>query len=94
MAIDSGAATGQAQTAFGLPGGPVVTGLEIHVGNPPSQLVGNIATGVNPLPPVDVPYVDPNVAPTTISGAALVTTKTTVSFNGAPGVTVRFANPA
>jgi len=94
MAIDAGPALGTGVQTFGLPGGPVVAGLEIHVGNPPSQLIGNIATGVNPLPPVDAPFVDPGQAGTTITGAAVPVTAKTFSFNNAPGVTVRFANPA
>lgn len=94
MAFDSGAGTGQPQTLFTLPGGPVVAGLEIHTGNPPSFSAGDYATGVNPLPPVDAPFTDPGTAPTSISGNALVPIRTNFSFNNAPGVQVRFSNPA
>jgi len=93
MAIDAGPATGSGVQTFGLPGGPVVTGIEIHVGNPPSALLGDFATGVNPLAPVDAPFIDPTQAGTDVRGNALTPFNSRIVFS-APNVSQRIVNPA
>jgi hypothetical protein len=95
-----------AQTVFQLPGGPVTTGIEIHVGGiaatqpqtSPSYAVNYLAngalngTGSNPLPPSAAPFVDPGVVPFSAGSQLTAVNKTTVF--GTTGATVAFANPA
>lgn len=105
--IDNGPASNppNGQVVFQLPGGPVTTGIEVHVGGiaatqpqtSPSWAVNypvNGAlngTGTNPLPPSAAPFVDPGQAG--FSGQSPITPiNKTVSFSS--GQTLVIANPA
>lgn len=68
--------------------------IEVHVGNPPSVNLGNIQTGLDPLPPSAAPYIDPGQVGTNITGNAVVPINKTIVFTGAPGTTQTIANPA
>lgn len=101
--VDNGPATGNAEIVFNLPGGPVVTGLEVHVGgatptNPDYSVgaqcngapngTGNVAQA-----PSLAGFVDPQGAGTTITGNP-VTPKNSTTVFGTTGATVVFNNPA
>jgi len=77
MATDNGPASGNAELFLG---NPPTAGIEVHVGNPSSNL--------NPLSPQDtVIPVDPTIGTT-------LTTQTRTSFNFGSTASVRFLNPA
>ena len=80
--IDNGPATGNGVLPFQLPGGPVTTGIEVHV-----------PLGTNPLPPSAAPFVDPGQAGTNIAGNPVVALNKTVTF-GLTGATSVIVNPA
>jgi hypothetical protein len=69
--IDDGPATGTAVLFLGS-----TASIEVH-----------IPSGVTSNSPIDSPYVDPQAAGTTVTGAPITTTKTTVAG-------IRFAIPA
>lgn len=77
MATDNGPASGNAELFLGT---PPTAGVEVHVGNPSSNL--------NPLSPQDtVNPVDPTIGTS-------VSTVTRQSFNFGGTASVRFLNPA
>lgn len=77
MALDSGPASGNAELFLG---NPQTAAVEVHVGNPSSNL--------NPLSPQDtVIPVDPTIGTTLI-------TQTRSNFNFGSTASVRFLNPA
>jgi len=94
-------------TTFTLPGGPVVTGAEIHAGGStgtqpqtnPSYAVSYVAnnapngTGVNPEEPSRAPYVDAQASYNNQTAAPFTPINTQFTF-GTTGATVKFANPA
>lgn len=101
-----GSTPASGQTVFNLPGGPVVTGIEVHAGGitatqpqtNPSWAVNYVAngalngTGSNPLPPSAAPYVDPTQAGFSGQSPVVAINKSTVF--GVTGATVVLANPA
>lgn len=80
--IDSGPATGNGVQTFTLPGGPVVTGVEIHV-----------PLGLPSLEPSRAVFVDPSSSYNNVTAAPFTPINTSLTF-GNTGATSRIANPA
>lgn len=101
--VDNGPASGNAEIVFNLPGGPVVTGLEVHVGgqtptNPDYSVNGQCngapnGTGTLALAPALAGFVDPGQAGSGVTGNPVVPKNTTQVF-GTTGATIVFNNPA
>jgi hypothetical protein len=80
--IDNGPATGNGVLPMQLPGGPVTTGVEVHV-----------PSGLASLEPSRAPFVDPGSNAFNVNAVQLTPVNNTFVF-GTSGATVRFANPA